>query len=188
MSRSDQEAVQAALKDPDAFSLIVAKYHSPLLRYIQRVGIPDAEVAKDVLQEAFIKIYLNLNDYDDALPFSSWIYRIAHNEAMRYFRFMKHRPQAPKEEEVASLYGAVPDELDVTAESESRIRAETLATALGALAEKYREVIVLRFFEEKSYDEIADILQLSPGTVATNLARGKLALKGILERSQITGV
>lgn len=90
--KSDQELVAGVLEDKKQFAAIVQRYEEPLFRYIVRQGARDRELARDILQEVFIKVYLHLNDYDASLPFSSWIYRIAHNETITHFRKEKNRP------------------------------------------------------------------------------------------------
>lgn len=188
MENVDREAVRAAIQDPEAFSAIIDRYRKPVSRYIQRFGAFDADTTKDILQESFIKVYLNLNDYNPSLPFSSWIYRIAHNEAMMHIRYMRNRAHAFASEDALTLFASIPDALDIAAESDARLRSVQVATALQRLKPEYRETLVLRFFEGKSYQEISDILEMAPGTVATHIARGKAALEKILRGMNIAGV
>ena len=77
---TDQDLVTQTLANKQAFAKIVRRYEAPLLRYITRLGCRNTSTAQDLLQEIFIKTYVHLNDYDHSLQFSSWIYRIAHNE------------------------------------------------------------------------------------------------------------
>lgn len=188
MDLSDQEAVQKALANPQSFSILVERYQRPLAAYLRRLGVSDAEHAKDILQESFIKAYVNLNDYDSSFSFSSWIYRITHNETMAHFRRQKNRPRAIIKEDALTLFETIPDELDIAAESDAKMRGVQVAHALAKLRREYRDVIILRFYEAKSYDEISDILRIPPGTVATYVARGKAALKKLLAEGHITGV
>jgi RNA polymerase sigma-70 factor (ECF subfamily) len=188
MEFTDQEAVKQTLKDPHAFSVLVDRYQDPLSRYVRRLGAVDPEAAKDILQESFIKAYINLNDYNPSLPFSSWLYRITHNETMMHFRRMKSRPQPLPNEEDLLLFERIPDELDIEKETDLKLRADRVGKALRKLSPLYRDVIVLRFFEGKSYDEISDILQIPGGTVATYLFRGKRDLKKGLTSEHITDV
>ncbi|MBU1754829.1 RNA polymerase sigma factor [Patescibacteria group bacterium] len=188
METSDQNAAVDALKDPEAFSVIIDRYRYQLSRYIQRLGAFDSDTTKDLLQESFIKVYLNLNDYKPSLSFSSWIYRITHNEVMMHFRYMRNRAQAFASEDALTLFESIPDELDIAVESDARLRSMHIAKALQRLKPEYREILVLRFFEGKSYDEISDILEMAPGTVATYIARGKMALGKVLQEMNITSV
>ena len=156
--------------------------------WIQRLGNLDQDIAKDILQETFIKVYINLNDYDQTLPFSSWTYRIAHNETLMHFRRQKNRPRTARNEDEASLFGLIPDELEMTRETDAKLRVARVAKALSKLKQEYLDILVLRFFENKSYQEISDILEIPTGSVATNISRGKKALESLLREEHITDV
>lgn len=181
MELSDQDVVHRTLKDRHMFRILVQRYQDALLRYIRRIGCTDPEAAKDILQESFIKAYLNLNDYDATFSFSTWIYRITHNETMSHFRKQRNRPQAVADESSLYLFETIPDELDIAGETDLKMRGQAVSAALSKLKPQYREVLVLRFFEDKSYDEIGDILQIPHGTVATYIARGKKDLQTLLK-------
>lgn len=178
----DAELVQNALKDRQAFAAIVRVYEAPLRRYVARLGITTQEDADDVLQEAFIKIYVNLNDFDTSLSLSAWMYRIVHNEVVSHFRKQNIRPKVVDTEEELVLFEHLLDDTDIPAELDKKILASIVRKALEALPEQYREVLVLRFLEDKTYDEIADILQIPSGTVATYISRGKKELKVELKK------
>jgi RNA polymerase sigma factor (sigma-70 family) len=106
----DEEIVRRALLQTDAFALIIERYEAKLLRYLERLGVGVKEDREDVLQNAFIKAYKNLNSFDLSLPFSSWMYRIAHNEAMSFFRSKRARPQIILSEEGEGLITELADE------------------------------------------------------------------------------
>lgn len=180
---TDNELVEKALKERQAFSSIVERYEKPLSRYTRRLGA-DPEAVKDILQETFIKVYVNLNGYDADFSFSTWMYRIAHNEAVNYWRKARVRPSAFHNEEDLELFSAIPDKLDLMAEVNDKERAHAVRESLAQLPDLYREIFVLRYLEEKSYDEISDILQMPPGTVATHLNRGKEKLKKLLKENK----
>jgi RNA polymerase sigma-70 factor (ECF subfamily) len=135
-----------------------------------------------VLQEIFIKAYVNLNDYDRTRPFAPWIYRIAHNETVSFLRKRRAQPQTIAGEDGLLILERMADQLDPN-EGAGRMRIEKeIEAALAGLDERYREVLVLRYLEERSYDDIADILRLPPGTVATRIKRGLERLKATLGR------
>ena len=187
-AQTDQDLVAATLRDPHAYRLLVEKYEKPLMRYIMRLGNADSDGAKDILQESFIKAYIHLNDYDLRLSFSSWIYRIVHNETINYFRTLKNRPRPVEREEDLLLFEKIADDLNLEHQSDVGRTRVVIESALDQLNQKYRDVTVLRFFEEKSYEEISDILQIPSGTVATYLSRAKLALKKALEEKGVVDV
>ena len=182
--KSDQELVAATLNDRHSFNAIIERYQAPIRRYVVRLGCADEHDTEDVLQEIFLKCYVHLNDYDSSLKFSSWLYRIAHNETISLFRKKRVRPTCVATEENLKLFENLPEETDFLNDLISASDAKDLHDALGFINEKYRTVIALRFFEEKSYAEISDILQIPEGTVATYIGRGKKELKGILSHKR----
>ncbi len=185
---TDQELVAATLVDKQAFSEIVCKYEAPLRRYVVRLGIADNHDTNDVLQEIFIKVFLNLNDYDPSLKFSSWLYRIAHNETISFFRKKSVRPHvlSLSAEDTDAFFERLVDENDSVDAAEQRYDVNIMREALSQLELKYKAVLTLRFLEEKSYTEISDILKIPEGTVATLISRGKGELKTALEAKGIT--
>ncbi|MDD5489902.1 MAG: sigma-70 family RNA polymerase sigma factor, partial [Candidatus Moranbacteria bacterium] len=78
--KTDEEMVALTLKNQDYFACLVERYEPKLMRYIRRISAATQEDAEDLLQDVFVKVYRNLNDFDQKLKFSSWIYRIAHNQ------------------------------------------------------------------------------------------------------------
>ena len=177
----DQELVRASLRDPAAFASIVRRYEPPLGRYLRRLLGWNSQQIEDVLQEVFLKAYVNLNDYDPTRLFSPWIYRIAHNEAISLLRKRRVEPRLISGEDGFLLLEQLGDRTDARKDIDAARLEENLRIAIAALDGKYREVIVLRYLEDKSYDEIADILHLPMGTVATLVSRGKQRLRKALE-------
>ena len=179
-AKTDAEVVALSLTEREAFAAIVGRYEAKLDRYVRRLGVSRAEDRQDILQDIFIKVYRNLLAFDQTLSFSSWIYRIAHNETMSWFRRRKARPDhmlVEDGDEALSFLsdGRSTDEFTIAREDQDAIRA-----ALKEIPPKYRDVILLRYFEEKSYEEIGDILQIPIGTVATLVYRAKDRLKHAL--------
>jgi RNA polymerase sigma-70 factor (ECF subfamily) len=183
IKRTDQELVERTLKNKEAFAAIVRRYEAPLLRYIIRMGCKNTGAAQDLLQEVFIKTYVHLNEYDHSLQFSSWIYRIAHNEIVSSFRKERCRPSILEQEKDFFLFEKVVDDLGLSAEGEQMHSTEEIQAAVGRLDPRSREIIILKFFEEKRYEEISDILHIPQGTVATLINRAKKKIKSFLEES-----
>ncbi len=178
---SDEEIVRRTLSDKEAFALLIERYEAKLLRYLERLGVGVRENRQDILQNAFVKAYRNLNSFDLSLAFSSWMYRIAHNEAMSFFRARRARPQVILSEEGEVLLTELRDEgADTAHHTELRISGERLAEAFAMLSPQQRDVLTLRFFEDRSYTEMSDILQVPAGTVSTLLYRAKRALRAAL--------
>lgn len=185
ITKTDQELVKSALLNKHAFSEIVHRYEAPMRRYVRHLGCTDGDDADDVLQEIFIKIFVNLNDYDSDLKFSSWIYRIAHNETVSFFRKKNIRPSVLKVEDIEEFFDNLADDTDFVELAKRRNDAQIIQEIIESIDKKYKEVLVLRFLEEKSYTEISDILKIPEGTVATLINRGKKELKIALEAKGI---
>jgi RNA polymerase sigma-70 factor (ECF subfamily) len=153
--------------DLAAFEPLVRKYERVLFSVALRL-VGDYEDARDATQNAFIRAYERLDRYDPERKFFSWIYRIAINECLNLRRARKpHEPLAGEFEVPAGLVEAL------TA-TETRERVDG---ALKALSLEYREVIVLRYFAELSYEEISDATGVPQKTVKSRLfsARQRLA-------------
>lgn len=165
------------------------RYEPKILCYIQRMTSTTREGSEDLLQEIFIKIYRNLNGFDPKLKFSTWAYRIAHNEIVSH-----HRRQTRQEGVVVpddgdndegALINFLSDALDVQEIYLSRENNRRIRTAIAQLPPKYSEVLVLHYFEEMSYKEISEILRKPAGSVATLISRAKSKFKKIARRHQL---
>ena len=181
-SLDDRELVAAALRDRNSFALIVRRYEPQLSRYLRRLLGWSSQSTEDVLQEVFVKVYLNLNDYDRARPFSPWIYRIAHNEAMSFLRKRRAEPYMISGEEGMLLLDRMLDGFDVQEAIDRSRLEEWVRTEIGKMDPKYRSALVLRYLEEKDYKEIAEILRVPMGTVATLINRGRKRMRRNLEK------
>lgn len=183
---SDEEIITMARKEPGLFGHIIERYEAPLGRYVRRLGVRTQEDQEDVLQEVFIKVYKNLNGFDPSMKFSSWIYRIAHNEAISWFRKQNVRPEGHLVGDSEELLGFVKtDQKDQEALFDKQMNADAIIDALRQLDRKYRDVIILRYFEHKEYEEISDILKIPVGSVGTLLHRGKRQLKEHIDPEHI---
>lgn len=176
----DAELVRLSLSNPNNFSYIIARYQDKLGRYVRRLGAANSEDAEDILQDLFLKVYLNLNDFNSDLKFSSWIYRIAHNEVISHFRKRQARPEAHSLPIDTVGLHLLANDLALDSLMNEVLRNNAITEAINRLDPKYREIIILKFFEEKNYNEISDILKKPLGTVASLLNRAKKALKEAL--------
>lgn len=168
----DEELIKKSIKNIDYFAVLVERYENKLIAYILRISIFSREEAEEILQEVFIKCWRNLNDFDPKLKFSSWIYRITYNETISTFRKSKARgehKQVPLDDQALVVF----DDTNISADLDATISKNQIQKILQMLATKYRDILVLKFLEDKSYEEISDILQMPMGTVATNINRAK---------------
>lgn len=180
---SDADIVQKALVDIDFFSCLYIRYEPKLLRYIKRITLAQQDEAEDILQEAFIKIWRNLNGFDQRLKLSSWIYRIVHNETISYWRKKKSfgkDNQVPLDDE---RIDSIPDQLE---EEDKDLKEMLTHRVLALMPIKYKTVLVLKFLEGMSYGEISDVLKIPEGTVATRINRAKKSFIQMTKKKHIT--
>ena len=152
------------------FGEIVTRYQNKLLRYI-RYLTNNSNDSEDIAQETFIKVYRNLNGFNQRLKFSSWVFRIAHNEAINFIKKRSLILIAPDE------FYKVENHLFANNQKSSLITEITVKQLLKTLPMKYREPLELYYIEERSYSEISDILRMPIGTVGVRIKRAKALLK-----------
>ncbi len=175
--KTDKELVKLALENSDNFRYIVERYEEKIGRYIRRISMVSNEDVEDLLQEIFISIYRNLNDFDSDLKFSSWIYRIARNKVISRWRKDKNTPKVLRSEESLEIFNIIEDKDDFFAKLVQHDDGKEVYKILNMLKLEYKEVLVLKFLEDKSYLEIADILKKPMGTIATLINRAKKQFK-----------
>ncbi|MFA5024761.1 MAG: RNA polymerase sigma factor [Patescibacteria group bacterium] len=182
---SDAELVKLTLENQSNFLYLVDRYKIKLMNYVRRLtNINDAD-AEDILQEVFIKVYLNLNDFNPDLKFSSWIYRITHNQVISSHRKLKARPEgyAVNIDDKSALNLAA--DIDIIAGTDLEITKQNINKVLNSLDRKYRDILILKFLEEKNYQEISDIIRKPNGTVASIINKAKQEFKKEFIRHKI---
>lgn len=172
------QKVQAG--DTEAFSLLVDRYEPKISRYARKFLLR-GEDAKDIVQEVFIKTYVNIQSFDPRQRFSPWIYRIAHNEFINAIRKRERGPTFFFDLDTLFPQPIAPDTADGEAQKEEI--KKMLDQSLGELSPLYREPLVLFYYEDKDYNEIADILHLPVPTVSSRLRRGRMKLKECIEKN-----
>ena len=178
---TDEELVRLSVENKENFYYLIKRYEKKLLSYINRITNITQQESEDILQDIFIKVYCNLNGFKQNLKFSSWIYRITRNEIINVHYKNKSRLQklnlALNSNDIHHLSRLVNDASDPDHALILREKAVKIGELLRKLPHKYREVLVLRYLEEKKYEEISDILRKPPGTVATLINRAKSKFK-----------
>jgi RNA polymerase sigma-70 factor (ECF subfamily) len=170
----DQETLRACV------AILAGRYQSSLLNYIYRI-VSDRDIAEDLLQETFVRIYRKSREYRRIARFSTWLYKIATNLSLNEIRNRRHRPQLTLNvpidsdadtEELVSLLKSVhtdPPAREIGDKELSLLLDQTLAE----LPDSYRVVIILCDIENFSYHEAAELLDVRPGTVGSRLARAR---------------
>lgn len=183
--KTDEELVTLSLLDKVYFSELIKRYEEKLRRYVRRITSLNDDHLDDVLQEVFIKTYINLNGFDKNLKFSSWIYRITHNEAISFYRKNKKHIEATYFYDDDTLE-TVALEISFLEEIHDKETRKSFMESIMRLDEKFRTVIILKFIEGKNYEEISDILKKPPGTIATWINRGKKKLREDMDKKGFT--
>ncbi len=161
--------------DVEAFGILVTRYEAKLKRYGQKFLAGDRGAVEDAVQEAFLKAYKNIRDFDVSRKFSSWLYRIAHNELINVLKKKRLDTLFFFDTDVVFPHPVANGRTE--RQAERRLFAEIIEKCLDKLNPKYREPLVLYYFEELDYKEISDILHIPISTVGIRLKRGKEAAK-----------
>ncbi len=172
---TDEQIVKQVQKgEIDAFGVLIGRFDKKLLRYIGRFVFDNNE-AEDILQNVFIKTYLNLNGFNFNYKFSSWIYRIAHNEVVNYIRKVSKRSITTIDWDV--FFPIDVSKNKMSDDFDNEVLEKWMKENLKELDEKYKEVLVLYYFENMSYKDIADILKVPIATVGVRIKRAKNLIK-----------
>jgi RNA polymerase sigma-70 factor (ECF subfamily) len=171
--KSDEELALLSVENQNYFMCLMQRYESKLLKYIKRISGLKLEDCEDLLQDVFIKTFMNLRGFSPDLKFSSWIYRITHNHVISNYRKIKSRGVEVYESEDQPIWDNLVSDLDASQEADLSLLKGHISKILDQVDVNYREVLILRFWEDKDYQEISDILQKPVNTVGTLLNRAK---------------
>lgn len=176
-SLQDEIYVNKALEgDQRAYQQLTEKYRRPLEFHVTKM-VKETEQVEDLVQEAFIKAFKNLESYNSSYAFSTWLYRITTNHTIDYLRKKKLKTTSidkPIKTREGEMSFELPDEQAETDRAIIRKQRKKIIThAINNLPEKYRQVIEMRHIEELSYQEIADQLDLPLGTVKAHIFRAR---------------
>lgn len=175
LEMTDEELVSAVQAgDSDAYKHVIDRYQGKIYAYIMRLT-NHREEATDIAQDVFLKAYKHLHRFDTSRKFSSWIYRIAHNESVNW---LKKKTRAKIESidvhaEIGVQYASAEDIHGDLVRSQDKA---LMKNAIAALPEKYRVVMEMRYLKEYSYDEIGKALDKPVNTIGTLINRAKKKL------------
>ena len=186
MNPTDARLVEEALAgSQDAYRALVERHSRAVLTLVTRL-VRDQGVAEELSQDAFVKAFGALRSFDSSYKFSNWILRIAHNVAIDYLR--KARPPIVSiDDEVSGRETA--DALADAREPSAFDRAvrrdfkDDLEAALAKLRPEFRRLVVMRYLEDLSYEDISEVVGLPLGTVKSHLHRARAALGRLLAES-----
>jgi RNA polymerase sigma-70 factor, ECF subfamily len=168
-----------------AFDWLVTHYHGPVYGLVRGV-LFDSSDAADVTQEVFLKAFRGIQDFRGGSSVKTWLYRIAVREALNHRRWTwRHLRQqvflddaSAEEMALIEIEDSSPSPFDALASRELQL---VVHRALNDVAEAFRTAVILRDLEGMSYEEVAEILGVSVGTVKSRILRGRRALREILE-------
>lgn len=177
MENKEDKHLLSLLADPAtrgrAFSSVVAKYSEPLYWKIRHIVLSHDD-ADDVLQETFVKAWVNLNKYEGKAKFSTWLYRIAVNEAIDFLRRSRNATALDSPEAGNVVRQLMADDYFDGDEAQARLQA-----AIASLPEVQRAVFTMRYYDEMKYSEMSKILGTSEGALKASY---HIAVKKIKER------
>jgi RNA polymerase sigma-70 factor (ECF subfamily) len=184
--RDDDRLIEALRAgSPEAYERLVDTFQQPVYSLVYRL-MDDPSETPDVVQEVFLKVFRNIGSFRGNSSLKTWIYRISFNEAYNHRRwFTRHRKQEVglEKDDTESLgyQELLPDPgrsaFDLVADIETHALIEEALTGLNP---SFRAAVILRDIEDLSYEEIAEVLQVSLGTVKSRILRGREALKKAL--------
>jgi len=174
-------------QNTEAYKELFYRYQKKLFSYIFHL-VRNKDETEDILQNVFSKMYKNIGNFDTSRKFSSWIYRIAHNESINFIKRKSKRYTVSWDDIATSK-----DKLDTATNDEPQedrwLRQEVtkeIAEAIKKLPERYQQVLILRYFQEYSYEDIGKILNKPVNTIGTLINRAKKKLLEIIKKQGFT--
>lgn len=166
-----------------SFKILVERYQRGAYLFASGM-IGNHDDAYDLSQEAFVRAYKNLNRFNPVYQFKTWFFQILSNLCKNHLRQKANRGVVITSSEVTATVAAPPRERpDILYEKSETKRA--VWTCINELPEKFREIIILSHFQEMSYDQIAEVLDIPRGSVMSRLYYARLKLREILEKRGI---
>ena len=179
----EQVAARVQAGDAESFGILVERYEAKLLRY-GRKFLARQEDIEDIVQDVFESAFKNIRSFDSARAFSPWIFRIAHNAYVNGLRKQSRNPLTMLDFDTFVSHH-VDEAGGAELGREQKEMKELIERGLETLSPKSREILVLYYLEEFSYQEIADILQVPIGTVGVRLKRARDSLTNVYKKMNV---
>jgi len=176
----DESALIVELKqgNPEAVNQVVDRYGKPLFAFIMRM-VDDQAVAEDIFQDTWVRVVRNIGSFRGDAKFSTWLFQIALNLCRNLMRRKARR-------KFVGLEAASNLAEDPEVDGMKILQAQKVRRLIASLPTKMREVIVLRYYHDKTDVEIAEVTGLPPGTVKSRLHRATGLLRSKIESSELT--
>jgi RNA polymerase sigma-70 factor (ECF subfamily) len=172
--RDEGLMAEVARGSREALTLLVRRFATPLLTFLERM-VRDRHRSEELFQEVWVAVWSKRHSYTHPRPFKNWLYAIALNQCRAAFR-RASLPTTPFEETLAPAPESSPADAAIATET-----AALVSAAVSLLPPQQRTVVVLRIWQELSYEEIADVLEVAEGTVRAHMHHGLRALRKYLE-------
>ncbi len=163
----------------ESFGILVKRYQAKMLRYARRFLFNYHDI-EDLVQEVFIKAYTNIQSFDASRKFSAWLYRIAHNQFVNAIKKKGKEPMPFFDLDV--LLPRLISKDGAEKKTNQREIRQMIERSLDKLDFKYREPLILYYFEGLTYREIADVLRIPVATVGVRLKRGRKMIKSFCQK------
>ncbi|GAB4218710.1 MAG: RNA polymerase sigma factor [Candidatus Microgenomates bacterium] len=170
---TDEQLIEKIKNNQELFGILIDRYKNKLERYVFYL-INRKDELDDIVQEIFIKVFINLNSFDTKKKFSAWFFRIAHNQVVNFFK--KYKKTLSIRDDLKII-----DDKNIEEDFEKKELKEILKKCIDEISLDYKEIILLYYFQDLSYEEISDVLKIPAGTVATKLSRAKKILKKLCQ-------
>ncbi len=158
--------------DPGALARLIRQYEKPLRYFINRL-IGDSQIGEDLFQETWLSVLKRISTLKKAESFPAWLYHIARNKVYHHLR---------KKRLLTQFHESLPVPEDVAEPTFTGSDAAAIHTGLNRLEPQHKEVLMLRFLEQMSYQDMAEVIGCNIGTVRSRLHYAKQALKQLLEK------
>lgn len=181
-SQKSDEKIASLIQsgDIDLFGDLISRYKTKMTRY-SRKFLSDKEDINDVVQDIFIKTYTNIQGFDIKRKFSSWLYRIAHNELVNRLKKNKRRIIFSLPDLDAILPHKLYDD-NLRKSTDLKDTKKMIDKVLDKLESKYKEPIILYYLEWLSYKEISEVMKIPTSTVGIRIKRAKKIMRGLLKK------
>jgi RNA polymerase sigma-70 factor (ECF subfamily) len=182
MENDSDEIIASKVQDGDfeKFGILVERYQAKLIRYAKKF-LFDQEDGQDLIQDVFIKAYANMQSFDSKRKFSSWIYRIAHNEFINAIKKKGREPLSFFDPDTLFPHPTAPGTADQDLKSAET--KEMVEKFLDKLEAKYREPLVLYYYEDMDYKQISEIMRIPVSTAGIRIKRAKERLQKFYNQS-----
>jgi len=163
----------------EAFGVLIERYEDKIRRYARKF-LSEGEDINDALQDIFIKVYKNIQSFDAKRRFSPWLYRIAHNELVNVIK--KRNKNSLPFFDLDTIFPQYFSDNSLKSQIDNNDMGRLLDQCLNKLPPKYREPIILYYYEDLSYKEIADVMEIPVSTVGVRMKRAKDLVRPLCEK------